>query len=851
MTMPIHQNRSQLIGTGQTESLVGTYGADWILGLAGDDTITSAGGEDVIYGDFVGQNLLEGTDTATSFAQYGYSGAWDVEQQEDGHTSMTQTVDTLAGAKYEINFELAANYGANSLSGAVEVLWNGEVISTFDTTSAVFEDHMVSFVGDGGPGALTFRSVEPSSEPTGPEIFTDKPVYYYETTKEIDGQDVAVKAIAEGQSHIYQVLNGKLHVFDPSTEQYTPAGSDATVVVNAIGFNQLDNLIYGIAVRNGVDSLGNQVSQSDLVMYDAAGDTYRVGETPYRSWTADIDNNGDLWAFHSSMDRVTRIDLDSVDENGNPVSETFKFPKEMITDQVWDVGFDASSSTFYGIVRPYEAGQNAKLFQINISDIASGGEPTFSSEPITGTLIDGTLVDGVPAITFGAFVVDGDGNLYAGGNGGDHDLNGATKTSGGIYKVAKDDASGAITLELVADAPKAYSNDGAVDPRTMDPFTEKDTYANVLIRSPEVVETPDPDRSYDDQIHAGADADVVDGGYGADEIIGAGRGDILNGGQSNDVIYGGAGPDSTSAIQSSYDDDGVRYDQFGNVLPEDDDDIHGGVGNDFLSGSAGHDDIFGGEGTDTLEGGSGFDNLFGGEGNDILSGGADQDNLSGGNGEDTLHGGSGADALFGDAGDDDLSGGSGDDALHGGSGTDVLRGGSGVDLLQGDAGDDHLDGGSGNDQLFGGDGADYLKAGSGDDLLLGGDGKDRLMAYTGDDVLDGGAGKDTLYLGAGSDIATGGADSDRFVFRFEDLDGSADRITDFRHASEEKDRIDLRSLDLLSGGWTINEWISAHVTEASDHSVSLDLGECTVNFDARTDDAASNLYEEVCDGLWF
>ncbi|NRB01049.1 MAG: type I secretion protein, partial [Rhodobacteraceae bacterium] len=193
--MPSNTNElNEIIGTGQTELLSGGSNADMILGLAGDDTIESAGGADVIYGDFIGENLLDGVDTATSFAQYGETGAWTVQDEANGHTSMRQSIDTAAGAIYEISFELAANYSASALSGAVEVLWNGEVISTFDTNSAVFQDHVVSFVGDGGMGELTFRSVDSQLDATGPEIFTDLPVFYYETTKAIGGQDVTVKA---------------------------------------------------------------------------------------------------------------------------------------------------------------------------------------------------------------------------------------------------------------------------------------------------------------------------------------------------------------------------------------------------------------------------------------------------------------------------------------------------------------------------------------------------------------------------------------------------------------------------------------------------------------------------------
>ncbi|NRB00812.1 MAG: type I secretion protein, partial [Rhodobacteraceae bacterium] len=649
----------------------------------------------------------------------------------------------------------------------------------------------------------------------------------------------------------YQVLNGKLHIFDPIEEKYTAAGAEATVVVNAIGFNQEDNLIYGIAVKNGTDSLGTQVALGDLVMYDASGASYRIGETPYRSWTADIDGNGDLWAFHSSMDRVTRIDLDQTDPNGNPVTETFKFPKDMVTDQVWDVGYDAATQTFYGIVRPNAAGENAKLFQIDVSGVASGGVPEFSTSPITGTLIDGTVVDGVPAITFGAFVVDGDGNLYAGGNGGDHDMDSSTQTSGGIYKVVGDAGLDSFTLELVADAPKAYSNDGAVDPRTMDPFTEKDTYANVLIRSPSVVETPDDATTYDDQIQSGADADTVDGGYGEDLIVGAGRGDSLEGGMNDDAIYGGAGPESTASFVSIYDEDGTRYDPFGNVLPEDDDRIFGQDGDDYLSGSAGHDEIHGGVGTDTLDGGTGFDSLHGGDGDDELNGGSDQDVLHGGAGADTMEGGSGNDSLFGNEGRDDMVGGSGQDMLNGGQGSDSIRAGSGDDTLYGSDGDDYLDGGTDQDQIFGGEGRDYIKGGSGGDLLSGGEDHDRLVGHTGDDTIYGGEGKDTIYLGAGFDIATGGSGSDRFVFRSDDLDGSTDRITDFRRSGGENDRLDLRSLNILGNDMTADEWIATFVVKEDTGGVAVDLGDCTVTFDARGYDPESLLYQEICDGFLF
>ncbi|WP_166417170.1 DUF6923 family protein [Cochlodiniinecator piscidefendens] len=796
-----------VIGTNQTETLMGTTDEDQIVGLAGDDQITGSSGADTIYGDFVSENLLNGTEGATSFAQYSEDAAWTVTTDADGHSSMSQTVETIQDATYSVSFDLAANYGAGTVSGAVEVLWNGVVIDSFDTNSAVFEAHEINFSGTGGAGELTFRSVESDDDSSAPVINTDGPVFYYEKSIMIDGEAVTVQAFAEGQTNIYQVMNGQLNVFDVETETYSPAGASATVGINAIGFNQEDDLIYGIAVGNGVDALGNAVSRSDLVMIDATGDAYRIGPSPYASWTADFDDSGNLWAFQSSMDRVTMIDVDQFDADGNPVATTFKFPKDMITDKMWDVAFDAATQTFYGLVRPNSEGGPGKLYSIDISEVANGGEPIFSSITIDGTMIDGVMHSGMPAITFGALIIDGDGNLYAGGNGGDHDMDDSTGTSGGIYRIDLDPNTGAYFLTLVADAPKAYSNDGAIDPRSMDPFTEVDVSAGVLIRSPEMVPTTGADQTYDDTVNGNGGQDTIAGGLGEDIVIGASLGDTLSGDDDDDAIYGGAGPDSPpNGLISVYDDDGNRFDQFGNPLPEDDDVLYGGAGNDLMSGSAGHDTLNGGSGDDTLTGGSGSDNLSGGSGDDSMSSGSGDDVILGGEGNDVLKGGSGADSL---------DGGNGNDSLYGGSGDDDVLGGKGNDVIDSGAGDDDVQGGYGNDRI---------KSGSGNDTVSGGDGNDYINGHTGDDVIDGGAGKDKIYGGSGADVITGGDDSDTFVFRSGDLDGSTDQITDFTRGGGQSDRIDLRGLDLLDGGLSQSEWIAENITNNNDGTFTIDIG---------------------------
>ncbi|MCA9077900.1 MAG: hypothetical protein KDA93_22925, partial [Planctomycetaceae bacterium] len=98
----------------------------------------------------------------------------------------------------------------------------------------------------------------------------------------------------------------------------------------------------------------------------------------------------------------------------------------------------------------------------------------------------------------------------------------------------------------------------------------------------------------------------------------------------------------------------------------------------------------------------------------------DQDEAHGGDGDDSLTGGSGNDQLYGDAGEDTIDGGAGDDVIYGGTSSDRMYGGEGEDLLLGDEGSDTLSGGVGQDVLVGGQSTDYLNGDEGDDLLIGG-----------------------------------------------------------------------------------------------------------------------------------
>ena len=144
---------------------------------------------------------------------------------------------------------------------------------------------------------------------------------------------------------------------------------------------------------------------------------------------------------------------------------------------------------------------------------------------------------------------------------------------------------------------------------------------------------------------------VINGGFGADMIVGGNLAGMLFGGPGPDLIVGG------------------RADDF----------INAGKGNDTVFGVLGDDEIIGGSGDDILNGGFGDDQLRGGLGADVLNGQNGEDVLVGNVGADELHGGLDDDQLFGLGGPDEMFGGPGDDELSGGEGFDAMDGGSGVD----------------------------------------------------------------------------------------------------------------------------------------------------------------------------
>lgn len=753
-------------------------------------------------------NLLQDTDDKLTFEQYAVSDHWVGEVDENGNPVLTTTVDTVQGVSYELDFNIAANLSADVESAEIEVIFNGEVIGSFLHEGGVFETYTFDLEGTGEPAELEFRIINVGLGSDG-SIDSSGVIPSYSKTLNFLGTETTVDAFAPGQNFIYQVLNGQLVKFDLETNSYTEAETPAVVNVNAIGYSSEHDVIYGIARSNGTDAVGNEIAKNDVIAIDATGATYKVSPGVMGSYIGDVDDQGNLWTFSGNLTTAVIYDLSETNPDGTLVHQQISMPSLGIsTSGLADLAFDSATQTFFGVAHSGTSGQPGTLVSIDVSEVSLGGDPIVTTQTIVGTIVDDAIKSGIPASAFGATIIDGDGNVYVGANNTDHDLDSSTPNAGGFYKITTDEA-GLLYMELLADAPRVSSNDGAMDTRGLDPFLGIDTSSTVLLRTPvlsvAVVE--------DDLLRMAAKGEQVTIDLLANDDVSEGESltlTHLNGAEVSvgddftlingevvtylgngivSVTPGSVPRDVTAALtytisnESGVTDTGtltmetspVQGDANGNHIvgftDADGTSVDGTDGlNDVILGYGGKDKIYAGAGDDDIYGGAGNDFIRAQDGDDVIYGEADNDILDGGAGADRMYGGTGNDTYFVDDAGDVVS-------EEGGSGTDTVKSkvdyvlgddlenlwldkrstatnGTGNDLrniIVGNDNDNQIDGQAGNDNLIGR---------GGDDIIFGGDGNDKLHGDDGADQLYGGAGNDKLHGGQGDDITYGGDGND-------------------------------------------------------------------------------------------
>lgn len=754
------------------------------------------------------ENLLQDTTDKLTFTQYTVSDHWTGQVGADGLPVLTTRVETVQDVPYTLEFSLAANLAAEVTRVTIEVVFDGQSVGQFTHDGGVFETYAFDLTGTGDTADITFRILEADRESDG-SIDTSGVVPSVEQTMTFLGAEVTVDAFAPGQSLIYQVLNGQLVKFDLDSNSYTATETPAAVNVNAIGYSGETDLIYGLARSNGTDATGVAIARNDVIAMDATGATYKVSDGVFGSYIGDVDDAGQLWTFAGNLSRAVVYDLSETDADGNLVARTIDLPNAGIpTRGLADLAYNAAEQTFYGVAHGGANGAPGTLVAVDVSQVALGGDAIVTTQTIVGTVVDGETRPGIPASAYGATIVDADGNVYAGANSTDHDLNPGTPHAGGFYRLTTG-ADGQLYMELLAQAPRVSSNDGAMDTRGVDPFLGIDTSSTVLLRAPEVTVAV----AEDDAVRLAAKGDAVIIDLFANDAVSAGEtltlthlggapvaiGDVLTLSNGETVRYLGEGrvevtpgalprdvtetltyriengsgvaDTATLTIATSPVQGTGAGDHLVGYTDADGTRIDGGDGlNDVILGFAGNDKIFAGAGDDDIYGGAGRDFIRGQAGNDLIYGGADADVLDGGTGADTMFGGTGNDTYFVDQIGDVVSeaGGDGTDTvksrisfnleaglenlwLQKGSQALTGTGNEGRNMIVGNALDNVIDGRAGNDNLIGG---------AGDDLVHGGDGHDKLHGDAGNDLLYGGAGNDKLHGGTGADTVHGGDGND-------------------------------------------------------------------------------------------
>jgi Ca2+-binding RTX toxin-like protein len=182
------------------------------------------------------------------------------------------------------------------------------------------------------------------------------------------------------------------------------------------------------------------------------------------------------------------------------------------------------------------------------------------------------------------------------------------------------------------------------------------------------------------------------------------------------------------------------------------DEVIGGFGANNLRGEDGDDTLIGGDAADSLNGGNNNDRLEGRGGDDVLIGGDGDDNLAGGGSGDIdeLRGGGGNDTYrVQDSGDLVIeAGNAGTDDVR--SIIDYILVDN-VERLFISGAARSATGNALSNSIFGSGGADTLSGLGGDDTIRGGIGRDIIDGGIGQDLIDGGAGKDTMTGGADRD----------------------------------------------------------------------------------------------------
>ncbi|MDQ7251013.1 calcium-binding protein [Dongia sedimenti] len=611
------------------------------------------------------------------------------------------------------------------------------------------------------------------------------------------------------------------------------AVGDTYANIEGLGGSAFNDTLYGFKAATALLDGG---AGADKLYGGSANDVYRVDNLGDQ--ITDLGGTADMVQSYISYSLTTlgggfienlmllgSDDLNATGDagtntiTGNGGSNTIDGGNDILGDTL--IGGDGNDTYLMRsaneIVTETSTGGTNDTIEIRFAGTAYTVATNIETAKIASGIAAGTITGGATAVILignelANTLVGGSANDTLIGGAGADNLNGG---SGTVDIAAYDTASAGLTINA---ANTALSSGDA----------QGDVYTGIeWVRG----------SAFNDTITASSTVTTIDGGVGADTLIGTAGNDTFVVDNVGDTISDSAGGAADRVF--SYIDWTLQSGIENLWL----------IGGDLKgTGNAAANQITGTDGNNTLDGGvdAANDTLIGGKGNDnyILRSSGDVVTEAAGEGADTVtvtfSGWTNIANIESVKVDDSLAGAtvtaynyapstliasklgstligaSWDDTLIGGIGNDILQGGGYNDTITGDAGNDVIAGGQGADIMDGGDGidtldysADYygvtvnLKAGTASGTAADGDKfknfenltgtvyDDTLTGDDGDNILDGVGGNDTLIGGKGHDTLKGGSGSNTYV-----IDDADDTIVELGGGGTDTVKTSLASYEL-------------------------------------------------------
>ncbi|MGB3494264.1 MAG: hypothetical protein WBA57_16155 [Elainellaceae cyanobacterium] len=755
-----NDNDNVLEGFGGDDVIIGNGGSDRLDGGTGADNMDGGAGNDTYVIDQAGDSV---TDSAGDADEIEASISFNLSTDAPDIENLTLTgTDSLDGTGSAGDNRITGNAGDNVLDGLAgnDTLIGGA--GNDELIGGAGEDAMSGGIGDD--------------------------IYFVDNANDT--------VTEEATSGIDRVESSVSYTLGSNVENLTLVGTDpingtGNTIANTIIGNEADNRLDG---RAGADTLIGGAG-NDTYVVDNVGDV--VEENPNEG--TDLVESSISYTLGDNIEDLTLTGTGNINGTGNSENNVITGnARNNILD-----GAEGEDTLIGGL------GNDVYIVD-NINDVVDETADATGVDRVESSVtysLDTPEAANVENLTLtGNENIDGTGNALDNtliGNDGDNVID------GGIGADEMDGGNGndRYIVDNEGDVVSEVGSDGVDEVESSVSFTLGENIENLTLVGANPINGTG--NALDNTIIGNDQANVLNGGAGADELRGNGGDDTYVVDNEGDRVLGETAAGGIDTVQSS-----VSF-----VLTENLENLTlTGTGNINGTGNAGTNTIKGNSGANIIDGGAGADEMRGGNGNDTYfiddagdtvfenNGGGTADtifttidiptlfdnvenvvvqgnaniNITGNNLANTITGNSGDNELLGLGGNDTLDGGAGNDLLDGGTGIDSMTGGDGDDIYVVDnAGDTVNENGTGTDLVRSsinfvlGDTVENLELigtgdinGTGNDFvntITGNTGNNVLSGLGGNDVLDGNEGNDTLDGGLGADEMTGGNGNDTYI----------------------------------------------------------------------------------------